>query len=124
MAITKKVLETQIETLLSEVYSELQSLNELNFSKDFNRIVTKLNFARKLQNDLNLQGKIELSVKNEKIKALAQLISQKYDNLVNDWKQKVQEAKRELELLQNQKKLTSYIRWENEHQRSWTENFC
>ncbi len=110
MAITKKVLETQIETLLSEVYSELQSLNELNFSKDFNRIVTKLNFARKLQNDLNLQGKIELSVKNEKIKALAQLISKKYDNLVNDWKQKVQEAKRELELLQNQKKLTSYIR--------------
>lgn len=105
----KTMQETQIETLLNEAYTELQSLNELNFSKDFHRIVTKLNFARKLQNDLNLQRKLRVSLKNEKILAIAKLISQKYDNLVSEWKQKVEEARRELELLQNQKKLTSYI---------------
>lgn len=100
----------EIKELLTTVLSDFDSLDESNFSKKFSEIVRKFKLASKMQNELNLHNSNDNSYKNEAILSLAKQISVKYDNTVTVWKQKTQAVQKELELLQNQKKLASYRR--------------
>ncbi|MDP2365972.1 MAG: hypothetical protein Q8M94_19645, partial [Ignavibacteria bacterium] len=47
---------------------------------------------------------------SKKIIQMAKLISDKYDNIVKDWADRLKTVKKEIELTQNQKKITIYNR--------------
>jgi len=98
----------KIKELLQDVLRDFDELNENNFSRNFTEITQKFKLASKLQNELNLYYSVSKSSKNEDIAYFAKQISVKYDNTVEEWKQKAQAAQKELELVQNHKKLTSY----------------
>ena len=47
---------------------------------------------------------------SEKIVQLAKLIPEKYDNVIKDWADRLKTVQKEIELVQNQKKITIYNR--------------
>ena len=108
MEISHSLKIDKVKELLQDVLRDFDELNENNFSRNFDEITRKFKLALKLQNELNLHYSISNSSKNEDIAYFAKQISVKYDNTIEDWKQKTQVAQKELELVQNHKKLTSY----------------
>lgn len=99
---------SQIENLLGEVYQELTGLTEENFEQNFKSAKSKMQSA--LQIKLQNSTKTNNFKPSGKIIQLAKLISDKYDNVSKDWANKLKLVKKEIELSQNQKKITIYTR--------------
>jgi hypothetical protein len=98
----------RIETLLGEAYLALTDINEENFVEKFTSAKLKMQSAidTKLQNN----EKINIYKPSKKIVQMAKLISEKYDNVTKDWANKLKLVQKEIELSQNQKKITIYNR--------------
>lgn len=98
----------EIEKLLSEVLKDLSNLTEDNFDIVFKDAKEKIIVAENLKNELFTN--FESSQTTLKITELAKLISDKFDNVVKEWQNKVKKAQSDLELIQNQKKILIYNR--------------
>ena len=99
---------TKIENILDEVYKDLTELTEENFNQKFQSTKLKMEFARKLK--IENQSKFHNFKPSKKIIQMAKHISEKYDNVVKDWAEKLKMVQKEIELSQNQKKISIYNR--------------
>ena len=99
---------TKIENILDEVYKDLTELTEENFNQKFQSAKLKMEFARKLK--IENHSKFHNFQPSKKIIQMAKLISKKYDNVVKDWAEKLKMVQKEIELSQNQKKISIYSR--------------
>ena len=98
----------EIEKLLSEVLKDLSNLTDDNFDIVFKDAKEKIIAAENLKSEL--LTRFEGSQTTLKITELAKLISDKFDNVVKEWQNKVKKAQSDLELIQNQKKILIYNR--------------
>lgn len=98
----------KIENILDEVYKDLNELNEENFDVKFQSAKAKMELAKreKVENF----AKFNSFVPSNKIVHMAKLISDKYDNVVKEWAEKLKMVQKEIELTQNQKKISIYSR--------------
>lgn len=98
----------KVEKLLSEVFEDLSTLTEENFDEKFASAKQKMKAATeiKLQNG----SKINNFRPSKKIVQMAKHISDKYDNVTKEWANKLKVVQKEIELNQNQKKITIYNR--------------
>jgi len=98
----------KIENLLDEVFEDLSNLSEQNFDQKFQLAKSKMELARKIKIENN--PKFENFKPSKKIVHMAKLISEKYDNVIKDWADKLKTVQKDIELIQNQKKITIYNR--------------
>jgi len=98
----------KIENLLDEVYKDLTELTEENFNQKFISAKDKMQSAIELKAQNN--SKFAIFQPSKKIIQMAKLISEKYDNVTKDWANKLKLVQKEIELSQNQKKMTIYNR--------------
>lgn len=98
----------KIENILEKILEELNNITEENFDQNFNSAKTQLN-ALKREKEQNW-GKFHNFQPSKKIIQLAKLISVKYDNVIKDWANKLKLVQKEIELSQNQKKISMYNR--------------
>ena len=98
----------KIENLLDEVYKDLTELTEENFNQKF--ISAKLKMQKVVEIKAQNSSKLNIFRPSEKIVQMAKLISEKYDNVTKDWASKLKLVQKEIELSQNQKKMTIYNR--------------
>lgn len=99
---------TKIENILDEVYKDLSELNEENFNQKFTS--AKLKMQNVLEIKVKNSSKSNHFMPSKKIVQMAKLISEKYDNVTKDWANKLKLVQKEIELSQNQKKMTIYNR--------------
>lgn len=99
---------TKIENILDEVYIDLTELNEENFSQKFTSAKQKMQIVLELK--AKNSSKSNHFMPSKKIVQMAKLISEKYDNVTKDWANKLKLVQKEIELTQNQKKITIYNR--------------
>lgn len=99
---------TMIEKLLDEVFLDLSELQEDNFVQKFNDAKRKMEsvWSIKFEN----YTETHTFKPSKKIINKTKLISEKYDNLIKDWANKLKVVQKEIELAQNQKKITIYNR--------------
>lgn len=97
-----------IENLLEEVLCELESLTEENFDSVLKSAKAKM--AEVEQKRLENKVKSNDFKQSEKIVQLAKLIPEKFDNVIKDWADKLKVVQKEMEFIQNQKKITIYNR--------------
>ncbi len=99
---------TNVESLLEEVYNYLTELTEENFQEKFPAASAKMELVRQIkhENSVNWHN-IQAS---KKIVQMTKLISDKYDNVIKDWADRLKVVQKEIELTQNQKKITIYNR--------------
>lgn len=98
----------KIENLLDEVYKDLAELTEDNFNQKFTSAKLKMLNAMELKSQNS--SKSGFFTPSKKIVQMAKLISEKYDNVTKDWANKLKLVQKEIELSQNQKKMTIYNR--------------
>jgi len=98
----------KIENLLDEVYKDLAELTEENFNQKF--ISAKLKMQKVMEIKSQNNSKLGFFTPSKKIVQMAKLISEKYDNVTKDWANKLKLVQKEIELSQNQKKMTIYNR--------------
>jgi hypothetical protein len=98
----------KVEKLLDEVYKDLSELTEENFTEKFPSANKKMELVREIKSKNSL--KLNLFRSSKKIIQLAKLISEKYDNVTKEWACKLKLVQKEIELSQNQKKITIYNR--------------
>lgn len=97
-----------IENLLEEVLCDLESLTEENFDSVLKSAEAKM--AEVEQKRLENKVKSNDFKQSEKIVQLAKLIPEKFDNVIKDWADKLKVVQKEMEFIQNQKKITIYNR--------------
>ncbi len=97
-----------IENLLEEVLCDLESLTEENFDSVLKSAKAKMSEVEQKR----LENKVKSNdfKQSEKIVQLAKLIPEKFDNVIKDWADKLKVVQKEMELIQNQKKITIYNR--------------
>ena len=105
---TKYEQALKIEKLLDEVYADLSSLTEDNFIDKFPAASLKMETIREINYKNSL--KINNFKPSKKIVQMAKLISDKYDSIIKDWADRLKTVQKEIELTQNQKKITIYNR--------------
>lgn len=98
----------KIEVLLEDVLCDLDNLTEENFDSLIKSAKSKM--AQIQQKKLENLGKSIDFTKSEKIIQLAKLIPEKYDNVIKNWADRLKKVQKEIELVQNQKKITIYNR--------------
>ena len=98
----------KIEDLLEGVLCDLDSLTEENFDRVLSSAKSKM--AEIEQKRLENKGKSTDLTESKKIVQLAKLIPEKYDNVIKDWADRLKTVQKEIELVQNQKKITIYNR--------------
>lgn len=98
----------KIENLLDEVYKDLAELTEENFNQKF--ISAKLKMQKAMEIKSQNSSKLGFFTPSKKIVQMVKLISEKYDNVTKDWANKLKLVQKEIELSQNQKKMTIYNR--------------
>ena len=98
----------KIENLLDGVFEDLSSLSEDNFNQKFLSAKSKMDLVKKIK--VENSSKIVSFRPSKKITQMAKLISEKYDNVVKDWANKLKLVQKEIELTQNQKKISIYNR--------------
>lgn len=98
----------KIENLLEKVLEDLTNLTEENFDQKFQSAKsTMVEIKReKVQNG----GKFNVFKVSNKIVQLTKLITEKYDNVIKDWAERLKLVQKEIELTRNQKKITIYNR--------------
>lgn len=98
----------KVELLLEEVYQALSELDEENFNVNFTSAKQKMQSIIKIKDQNSLKtNNFRLSEKNIQ---MAKLISEKFDNVTKDWAEKLKMVQKEIELIQNQKKIIIYNR--------------
>jgi hypothetical protein len=98
----------KIENLLDEVFEDLSGLTEENFDEKFPSAKKKMQLVNEIK--IKNGSKLDLFRSSKKIIQLAKLIAEKYDNVTKDWANKLKLVQKEIELSQNQKKITIYSR--------------
>ena len=98
----------KVENLLDEVFEDLSVLTEENFDEKFLSANKKMQLVREIKSKNS--SKLNLFRSSKKVIQLAKLISEKYDNVTKDWANKLKQVQKEIELSQNQKKITIYNR--------------
>jgi hypothetical protein len=98
----------KVEKLLDEVFEDLSMLTEENFDQKFVSAKHKMQSAVEIKAQNN--SKFEIFQPSKKILQMAKLITEKYDNVTKDWANKLKLVQKEIELSQNQKKMTIYNR--------------
>jgi len=98
----------KVENLLDEVFEDLSELTEENFDEKFPSATKKMQLVREIK--FKNSSKLNLFRSSKKIIQLAKLISETYDNVTKDWANKLKVVQKEIELSQNQKKITIYNR--------------
>lgn len=99
---------TKIENLLDEVYKDLSELSEENFDQKFTSAKIKMQYVIEIKAQNN--SKFAIFKPSKKIIQMAKLISEKFDYVTKDWANKLKLVQKEIELSQNQKKMTIYNR--------------
>jgi len=99
---------TKIENLLDEVYKDISELTEENFDQRIQSAISKMESIRRVK--VENSSKFISFKPSKKIGQMAKLISEKYDNVTKDWARKLKLVQKEIELSQNQKKITIYNR--------------
>jgi hypothetical protein len=99
---------SKIENLLDEVYKDISELTEENFDQRFQSAKSKMESVRRVK--VENPSKFSSFRPSKKIVQMAKLISEKYDNVTIDWASKLKLVQKEIELSQNQKKITIYNR--------------
>ena len=97
-----------IEKLLDEVFEDISMLTEENFDQKFISAKHKMKSAMEIKAQNN--SKFAIFESSKKIMQMAKLISDKYDNIIKDWADRLKSVQKEIELTQNQKKITIYKR--------------
>ncbi|MCZ7610073.1 MAG: hypothetical protein M5U17_07875 [Ignavibacterium sp.] len=97
-----------IENLLEEVLCDLESLTEENFDSVLKSAKAKMAVV----DQKRLENKVKPNdfKQSEKIVQLAKLIPEKFDNVIKEWADKLKVVQKEMEFIQNQKKITIYNR--------------
>lgn len=110
MKLENQILENteEIENLLEEVLEDLSSITEENFNQKFLSAKYKMEHLRQEKSKNRLKNKV--FEPSKKIIQLAKLISEKYDNVIKDWADRLKMVQKEMELTQNRKKITIYNR--------------
>lgn len=98
----------KIEDLLEKVLFDLSSLTEENFEITLSSAKAKMAEIEKRRLE-NVEKSKDFK-QSKKIVQLAKLIPEKYDNVIKDWADKLKTVQKEIELIQNQKKITIYNR--------------
>jgi len=98
----------KVENLLDEVFEDLSVLTEENFDEKFLSANKKMQLVKEIKSKNS--SKLDLFRSSKKVIQLAKLISEKYDNVTKDWANKLKQVQKEIELSQNQKKITIYNR--------------
>ena len=98
----------KVENLLDEVFEDLSVLTEENFDEKFLSANKKMQLVKEIKSKNS--SKLNLFRSSKKVIQLAKLISEKYDNVTKDWANKLKRVQKEIELSQNQKKITIYNR--------------
>ena len=98
----------KIENLLDEVFEDLSVLTEENFDEKFPSANKKMQLVNEIK--FKNSSKLNLFGSSKKIIQLVKLISERYDNVIKDWADKLKLVQKEIELSQNQKKITIYNR--------------
>jgi hypothetical protein len=98
----------KVENLLDEVFEDLSVLTEENFDEKFPSAHKKMQLIREIKS--KNRSKLNLFRSSKKVIQLAKLISERYDNITKDWANKLKLVQKEIELSQNQKKITIYTR--------------
>jgi hypothetical protein len=98
----------KVENLLDEVYKDISTLTEENFDQKFLSANKKIQIVRDIKSKNS--AKSDFFRSSKKIIQMAKLISEKYDNVTKDWANKLKLVQKEIELSQNQKKITIYNR--------------
>jgi hypothetical protein len=98
----------KVENLLDEVFEDLSVLTEENFDEKFPSAHKKMQLIREIKS--KNRSKLNLFRSSKKVIQLAKLISERYDNITKDWANKLKLVQKEIELSQNQKKITIYNR--------------
>jgi len=98
----------KVENLLDEVFEDLSVLTEENFDEKFPSANKKMQLVSEIK--FKNSSKLNLFRSSKKVIQLAKLISEKYDNVTKDWANKLKQVQKEIELSQNQKKITIYNR--------------
>lgn len=98
----------KIEDLLEKVLFDLNSLTEENFEITLSSAKAKMAEIEKRRLE-NVEKSKDFK-QSKKIVQLAKLIPEKYDNVIKDWADKLKTVQKEIELIQNQKKITIYNR--------------
>jgi type VII secretion effector (TIGR04197 family) len=98
----------RIENLLDGVFEDLSDLTEENFDQKFQSAKSKMELAGKVK--VENSSKLTSFKPSKKVIQMAKLISEKYDNVIKDWADKLKVVQKEIELTQNQKKITIYNR--------------
>lgn len=95
-----------------DINSELSLLNPENFEPNFGKIKEKqVNFNRTIDFLLESEQLSKNSKTVEEIFFTAKLISDKFDNIIEEWKNKVKNTEVDLSKTQNELKLLSYKRF-------------
>jgi prophage DNA circulation protein len=98
----------KVEKLLEEVYKDISTLTEENFDEKFPSVNKKMQLVREIKSKNS--AKSDFFSPSKKIIQLSKLIAEKYDNVTKDWANKLKLVQKEIELSQNQKKITIYNR--------------
>ncbi len=98
----------KIEDLLDKVFENLSEISEDNFDQKLQDAKSKMELAIEIKDEN--YSKTEDFKPSKKIIDKAKLISDKYDNVIKDWANKLKTVQKEIELAQNQKKITIYNR--------------
>ncbi len=98
----------KIEKLLDEVFEDISALTEENFDEKFLSASNKMKAVREIK--AKNSTKFNIFKPSKKITQMVKLISERYDNVIKSWTDKLKLVQKEIELTKNQKKITIYSR--------------
>jgi hypothetical protein len=98
----------KVENLLDEIFKDLSVLTEENFDEKFLSASHKMQAVREIK--AKNSSKLNLFRSSKKVIQMVKLISERYDNVIRNWTDKLKLVQKEIELSQNQKKITIYSR--------------
>lgn len=98
----------EIVKLLESALSDLSDLTVENF--DYKLALAKSKIEKIKREKLKNPEKFKEFQSSKKIMDLTKLISEKFDNILAEWKKKVYLIQKEIEISQNQKKISIYKR--------------
>lgn len=102
------IIIDEIVKLLEGALSDLSDLTVENFDDKFASAKSKIEIIREKR--LKNPEKFEEIRNSKKILDLTKLISNKFDYVLAEWKNKVYHIQKEIEISQNQKRISIYRR--------------
>jgi hypothetical protein len=101
----------QIKNLLLEILSYFENINDENFKMNLDNSLKNMEIIDLLKKELrSVYGPEQLKDNETMLIELTKLIQKKFDNIVRLKKEEAENISNNLKQIQNQKKITNYIR--------------